>query len=1033
MLVYKNNCGWLTASFYSLLQDSAGRVLDKWSLATREEEQVILQQFLRFGETKAIAQEIILQETRDKQDAYSKQATRAESEIKKFIERSNLTMQSFMKLEPRQMFGGRLPFISPPSAHILTSPIITQTSYSPSRDSGARPLSLTTSPAATSTPLVTPPMSRLQNLQPYDFRRDHNNASPANSPNSTDKVTAALPASSVPSSAVTAAAAVVAAAASSASAARRSPISDSPRNLSTTPSSVHSAPSPSVTPHKIVAQDGDLSAAGYSGDSDDDQSMGAIDYSTREDPDSPQDLERKAAARHLRKSTNPIKRQWIPSASFGSTLVGPNGKKRVLCTACNKTFCDKGALKIHYSAVHLKEMHKCTVEGCNMMFSSRRSRNRHSANPNPKLHMPQKRKDIPDGGVLSDENPSDSSLSAPLATSPAMVVAPTLVVAAAHRSATSLEVSGLLRPDSAYFMELGAQFPFIAPPEKRIKMESQEAPTDLSSSTVGARIVSMEVLQNFKREPRKDEEEMVIPKEDESPKSADNNGCLEAELDVAADDDTGRLDGGAQRGGNRRKSNAPTRCAQKEEPLVLSDDNSDEKEPGSKTAAAAAGRTRTRTHRSSKGEGEKQVESNLIAEANCGDSEHNEMNETAAADQEKTNSNLPLALDKKGKGALNFPQIASLLLASKELREADDDDSENELVINGDADDEDEKAASDDVTRENDNDHNHNSVLRRDDDAGDEGESYGSDPSRDSETLEGGMGSEEGSEMYVDKENPRKCALCGKLFQNQFSVKVHFQNVHLKLMHVCTVDGCRAAFPSKRSRDRHSSNLNLHRKMLSGADASMDSTADPTLRQDILSTLYGAAHLASTGVAVSSSFPNGVNTTTSSPAPEAALCETSPNNRLGTEEADDKMSDESAGEEKSETAVDGQVVLDGNEKMKLNNNGYNNEEYAVVAEEDVEEEQIEEDGEPVTTAAESRGSFRREDMPMHRKPVCCGMTFHTESALKEHYKLRHPSQIVPKAARPVPEALLSSRRHRSHRHKNGLQRLVTTGRKNSFS
>ncbi|KAF7631216.1 C2H2-type domain-containing protein [Meloidogyne graminicola] len=28
----------------------------------------------------------------------------------------------------------------------------------------------------------------------------------------------------------------------------------------------------------------------------------------------------------------------------------------------------------------------CTVQGCQMMFSSRRSRNRHSANPNPKLH-----------------------------------------------------------------------------------------------------------------------------------------------------------------------------------------------------------------------------------------------------------------------------------------------------------------------------------------------------------------------------------------------------------------------------------------------------------------------------------------------------------------------------------------------------------------------------------------------------------------------------------------------------------------------
>lgn len=44
------------------------------------------------------------------------------------------------------------------------------------------------------------------------------------------------------------------------------------------------------------------------------------------------------------------------------------------CLKCFKTFCDKGALKIHNSAVHLKEMHKCTVEGCEMMFSSRRSR-----------------------------------------------------------------------------------------------------------------------------------------------------------------------------------------------------------------------------------------------------------------------------------------------------------------------------------------------------------------------------------------------------------------------------------------------------------------------------------------------------------------------------------------------------------------------------------------------------------------------------------------------------------------------------------
>lgn len=70
-------------------------------------------------------------------------------------------------------------------------------------------------------------------------------------------------------------------------------------------------------------------------------------------------------------------------------------------------------------------------------------------------------------------------------------------------------------------------------------------------------------------------------------------------------------------------------------------------------------------------------------------------------------------------------------------------------------------------------------------------------------------------DVPIDKDNPRKCTACGKVFQNHFGVKTHYQNVHLKLMHKCNVDGCNAAFPSKRSRDRHSANLNLHRKLLS--------------------------------------------------------------------------------------------------------------------------------------------------------------------------------------------------------------------------
>ena len=42
-----------------------------------------------------------------------------------------------------------------------------------------------------------------------------------------------------------------------------------------------------------------------------------------------------------------------------------------------------------------------------------------------------------------------------------------------------------------------------------------------------------------------------------------------------------------------------------------------------------------------------------------------------------------------------------------------------------------------------------------------------------------------------------------------------------ELVHRCTVDGCNAAFPSKRSRDRHSCNTQLHRKLLSTSDGSV--------------------------------------------------------------------------------------------------------------------------------------------------------------------------------------------------------------------
>jgi hypothetical protein len=107
-------------------------------------------------------------------------------------------------------------------------------------------------------------------------------------------------------------------------------------------------------------------------------------YSSRKS--SPEITEKSPSSSAAEKSRRPRQMNAFP-ANLGTQLINPvTGKKRIRCNVCFKTFCDKGALKIHFSAVHLREMHKCTVDGCNMMFSSRRSRNRHSANPNPKLH-----------------------------------------------------------------------------------------------------------------------------------------------------------------------------------------------------------------------------------------------------------------------------------------------------------------------------------------------------------------------------------------------------------------------------------------------------------------------------------------------------------------------------------------------------------------------------------------------------------------------------------------------------------------------
>lgn len=101
--------------------------------------------------------------------------------------------------------------------------------------------------------------------------------------------------------------------------------------------------------------------------------------------------------------------------------------------------------------------------------------------------------------------------------------------------------------------------------------------------------------------------------------------------------------------------------------------------------------------------------------------------------------------------------------------------------------------------------------------------------------------------LTSDHNGVKKCSVCGN--------KSHFSNEQLA-NYICNIDGCNAAFPNKRSRDRHSSNLNLHRKLLSTSDrngspsshhnlhaANFDGKGFPgfpnPLQAELLARLYG--------------------------------------------------------------------------------------------------------------------------------------------------------------------------------------------------
>ncbi|XP_030630794.1 zinc finger protein basonuclin-2 [Chanos chanos] len=305
VLTILHTLGWTLRDYVRgyILQDSMGKVLDRWVIMSQEEELATLHQFLRFGETKSIVELMTVQE-QEGLLASSIRETKSDSDIQSFIRSTKLCPS------PRLQFhteNGRVRSQASPSLHHFENL----------------------------------PGGNLSFLLPFQY----------------------LSLSTAPQ-----------------------------QGSETTPS--HVLESATLAPS--LQQPGQVK---HNNNTDSSQSEMASPYfSPVRASNSPKTITANGRGdpKRIPKCISSVKSESALLSPASSSCWGSRERKlgaamrkgRVCCNACGKTFYDKGTLKIHYNAVHLKIKHRCTVEGCNMVFSSLRSRNRHSANPNPRLHAP---------------------------------------------------------------------------------------------------------------------------------------------------------------------------------------------------------------------------------------------------------------------------------------------------------------------------------------------------------------------------------------------------------------------------------------------------------------------------------------------------------------------------------------------------------------------------------------------------------------------------------------------------------------------
>jgi len=410
--------GWTIQDYQRgyILKDPHGGNLEKWRMCSPEDEPLILQQFLRFTVTRPLTQQLILQELCEKnadskaklQDQMMKMMNNNKpgDSVKTTLIGAPLPASSATLSPVRSHTSPSSPRTSPEGGCYLQPPppSLTPSSsalppHSHSNGSGLPPPSSPSVSSSSSLPSPSP-LNKLQSMHPFDYRK---------AATASDRRTPEVPRSPVE---------------------KPLPPSISPMRAFHQPGLPPGYPiPPSFGLHPGMAPYQHQMAKFHEQErkSKEEHLFNPMNLSRGHEPKHDRTVEESGGQMMGRRPgrIDPTRQYAAFHEDLGTTFVNPaTGKKRVQCNVCLKTFCDKGALKIHFSAVHLREMHKCSVPGCNMMFSSRRSRNRHSANPNPKLHTPQVKRRISQNDGRTHPGPNLGSM-APSPITPILPKEPT--------------------------------------------------------------------------------------------------------------------------------------------------------------------------------------------------------------------------------------------------------------------------------------------------------------------------------------------------------------------------------------------------------------------------------------------------------------------------------------------------------------------------------------------------------------------------------------------------------------------------------